>query len=214
MTKPRALDAALRELNRARSPLFAELRELIKDPNYLRGEPAHTSCTRPKNQMRITPLEAESIARALKTLPELRRKVPAVLRRLRSELALLKDTTRRQSFTCPLLENGLCLVHHAAKPIGCLAWNPGRNYSDLDWHAFARRDALTDAAYGPRWSLRAIPLWLARVLVLPLKRRRTKRRTERSKKPGVLSRRSAGRWPAAEMGASDPARKRPSSGRR
>ncbi len=181
---PPALDAALRELHRARAPLFAELRELLKDPDYLRGEPAHLSCVRPKNQMRISPLEAEDIARALRTRPELRRKLPAILRRLQRELPLLKDTTRRQSFTCPLLENGLCLVHHAAKPIGCLAWNPGRNYSDLDWYAFSRREALTDAVYGSRWSLRAIPLWLASVLGVPLKRRLPTPRIGSPKKRG------------------------------
>src|SRR6185295_15164188 len=100
--------------------------------------------TRAKNQLRISPLEAESIARALKERPELRRELPGILRRLKAELPRLRDTTRRQSFTCPLLLDKLCLVHHAAKPIGCLAWNPGREYSDAGWFAFARRDELND----------------------------------------------------------------------
>jgi hypothetical protein len=125
--------------------------------------------------MRISPLEAESIAEALRKRPELRRRLPAIRRRLREELRRLEDSTRRQSFSCPLLERKLCLVHGAAKPIGCLAWNPGREFSDAGWFAFARRDELNDAQH-PGWKLRVIPLWLARVLGEPLPARRPKRR--------------------------------------
>jgi hypothetical protein len=114
--------------------------------------------------MRISPLEAEAIARALRVRPELRRRLPAILERTREELKGLRDSTRRQSFTCPLLERGLCLVHRAAKPIGCLAWNPGREFSDAGWFAFARRDALNDEAFGPDWKLKVIPLWLQALL--------------------------------------------------
>ena len=121
--------------------------------------------------MRISPLEAEAIRRALEARPELRGKLPGILRRLRRELGKLPDATRRLPFDCPLLENGLCLVHHAAKPIGCLAWHPGRPFSEAAWRAFARRDALNDELHGPRWKLRAIPLWLARVLGEPLRKR-------------------------------------------
>jgi hypothetical protein len=154
-----ALEAALRELDRARLPLFIELEELRKDPDFSKGEPERLQCLRPKNGMRITPLEAIAIARALRALPALRRRLPAIRRRLRAEVGRLRDTTARQPFDCPLLEKGLCLVHEAAKPIGCLAWNPGRPYSDAGWFAFARRDALNDALFG-RWALRVIPLQL------------------------------------------------------
>ena len=159
--------AALRELDRVRLPLFVELDGLLKDPKCLRGEPAHISCTRKRNQMRISPLEALAIAEAFRRRPGLRRELPEVLERLARELPLLADTTRRQNFHCPLLKGTRCLVHGTAKPIGCLAWNPGREFSDAGWVAFARRDALNDALYGPSWKLQVIPLWLARVLQEP-----------------------------------------------
>ena len=158
------LAAAVRALNGVRAPLFVELAELLKDPTYGKGEPAHIACTRARNQMRISPLEAEAIAEALRTRLDLRRHLPAIRRRLREELATLRDSTARQSFTCPLLDGKLCLVHHAAKPIGCLAWNPGRDYSDAGWFAFESRDRANDRLWGSRWPLRAIPLALARVL--------------------------------------------------
>lgn len=166
---------ALGELDRARAPLFAEMRDLARDPGYREVDPPHLDCLHPRNQMRISPLEAESIAEALRKRPELRRRLPAIRRRLREELRRLEDSTRRQSFSCPLLERKLCLVHGAAKPIGCLAWNPGREFSDAGWFAFARRDELNDAQH-PGWKLRVIPLWLARVLGEPLPARRPKRR--------------------------------------
>jgi hypothetical protein len=164
---PRDLAAAIQALASVRAPLHLELAELLKDPAhaaYGQEHPAHLQCERGMNQMRITPLEAEAIAEALRTRPELRRKLPGIRRKLRAELERLADSTARQNFTCPLLEGKLCLVHGTAKPIGCLAWNPGREYSDAGWFAFERRDALNDALYGPGWKLRAIPLWLARVL--------------------------------------------------
>jgi hypothetical protein len=54
-------------------------------------------------------------------------------------------------------------VHGAAKPIGCTAWHPGRDFTDVGWTAFAERDNLNDEVHGPAWKLRVIPLWLARV---------------------------------------------------
>ncbi|MBI4605433.1 MAG: hypothetical protein HY721_26000 [Planctomycetes bacterium] len=161
--------AALRELDRIRAPLFRELERLLRDPDYHRGEEPHACCTRAKNQMRISPLEAKAIARALLEVPELRAKLPAVLRRLKVELPRLEDNTRRQSFDCPLLEGTRCLVHDAAKPIGCTAWHPGRELTDAGWEAFARRDELNDRLHGSRWKLRVIPLWLKRALAAELR---------------------------------------------
>lgn len=155
--------AALRELARIRKPLFRELARLLEDPDYLMGEPAHLCCTRKLNQMRISPLEAEAIAEAFRREPALQARLPDVLGRLRRELALLEDVTRRQSFDCPLLEGTRCLVHDLAKPIGCTAWNPGREFTPAGWNAFAERDRLNDQTFGPAWKLRVIPLWLKRV---------------------------------------------------
>jgi len=159
-----AEEAALRELDRIRAPLFKELERLLGDPEYLRGEEPHACCLREKNQMRISPLEARAIARAFRTDPDLRARLPAVLRRLRDELRRLQDTSERQSFDCPLLEGTRCLVHDRAKPIGCTAWHPGREFSREGWKAFTARDELNDSLYGPDWKLRVIPLWLNRVL--------------------------------------------------
>lgn len=114
--------------------------------------------------MRISPGEAAAIARAFREDPGLRAALPRVLARLEAVLPSLAESTRRQGFDCPLLEGKRCLVHHAAKPIGCTAWNPGREFSEAGWRAFALRDALNDEEYGPHWKLRAIPLWLKRVL--------------------------------------------------
>lgn len=154
----------MRELERIRRPLFRELEVLLEDPDYHRGEPPHLCCQKARNQMRISPLEAEAIARAFRLVPELRKQLPRVLARLEEELRSLKDTTSRQSFNCPLLDGTRCLVHSVAKPIGCTAWNPGRDFTEVGWQAFAERDALNDRVYGPHWKLRVIPLWLKRVL--------------------------------------------------
>lgn len=160
--------AALRELARIRAPLFRELSSLLRDPDYLRGEPAHLCCTRQRNQMRISPLEAAAVAQAFRIDPELRARLPQVLARTRAELERLDDGTRRQSFDCPLLEGTRCMVHDVAKPIGCTAWNPGRDFTDAGWNAFARRDEINDRTFGRHWKLRVIPLWLKRVFAREL----------------------------------------------
>jgi hypothetical protein len=161
--RPREADA-LSRLDRIREPLFRELEVLLENPRYHRGMEPHHSCLRERNQMRISPLEARAIARAFRRDPVLRAKLPAVLRRLRAELWRLENTTERQGFDCPLLEGTRCLVHHAAKPIGCTAWHPGRSFTRAGWRAFEERDKLNDELYGPDWKLRVIPLWLERVL--------------------------------------------------
>ena len=156
----RAAEAeALAKLDLLRRPLFEEMRRLSKRP----AGPPHACCKRERNQMRISPLEARSIAEAFRRDRELRKHRAAVLARLEGELPRLENSTERQGFDCPLLEGTRCLVHDVAKPIGCLAWNDGREYSAAAWNAFARRDALNDAVYGPDWKLRVIPLWLRRV---------------------------------------------------
>lgn len=160
---------ALHDLDRVRLPLFREMEELRKVETKAPREPAHLCCRRAKNQMRISPLEAGSIALAFRQSPALRAKLPAVLGRLRGELSRLDESTRRQNFDCPLLEGTRCLVHHQAKPIGCLAWNPGRSLSETGWEAFARRDRLNDRLHGPSWKLRVIPLWLKRVFAQELR---------------------------------------------
>ena len=114
--------------------------------------------------MRISPLEAKAIALAFRKSPALRAKLPAVLDRLGKELVGLKEGEERQNFDCPLLEGTRCLVHDDAKPIGCTAWNAGRDFSKTGWKAFGQRDRLNDRLYGPDWKLRVIPLWLKRVL--------------------------------------------------
>jgi hypothetical protein len=166
-----ALEAlALQDLEELRGPLFRELEKLLRKQSYLRGEPPHLCCRRDKNQMRISPLEARAIADAFRNVFWLRSKLPAVLRRLEAELPRLRDDEERQGFDCPLLEGTRCLVHRVAKPIGCLAWHPGREYSDLAMRAFEARDRLNDRVYGRGWKLRVIPLWLKRVLARRLER--------------------------------------------
>jgi hypothetical protein len=130
--------------------------------------------------MRISPLEAEDIRRAFQDDAELQAELPRVLRRVEEEESRLEDSEERQSFDCPLLKGKRCLVHDVAKPIGCLAWNPGRDYSKAAWAAFRARDELNDRVYGPSWKLRVIPLWLRRVLVgRKPKRRASPRRVSR-----------------------------------
>jgi hypothetical protein len=168
--------AALDELDTTRAELLRELDQLVKNPDYLLGQPGHLCCTRKLNQMRITPLEARAIRLAFDNDPQLRRKLPQVLARLRAELQHLKDNSQRQNFDCPLLDGTLCLVHTSAKPIGCLAWHPAADesesgaahYTTLGWQAFDDRDDLNDQVHGPEWKLRAIPLWLRRVFAVEL----------------------------------------------
>lgn len=119
--------------------------------------------------MRISPLEAKAIERAFSESRALRAKLPAVLSRLKEELPKLKESTERQNFDCPLLEGTRCLIHSVAKPIGCTAWNPGRDFSRAGWKAFAERDQLNDKVYGRDWKLRVIPLWLKRIFERELK---------------------------------------------
>lgn len=145
-----------------RKALLEELERLPK-PSSSGGEP-HLCCLRPKNRMRISTLEAVAILEAFQKVPKLRAAFPRVQARLRESLRGLKPTTARQPFDCPLLEGKRCLVHWVAKPIGCLAWNEGREYTPLAWRAFAERDRLNDRVYGAGWKLRVIPLWLARLL--------------------------------------------------
>ncbi len=114
--------------------------------------------------MRISPLEARDIIDAFHRDPELRRRLPGIAARIHEEAGKLRNTTERQNFDCPLLEGTRCLVHHVAKPIGCLAWNPGREFSPAAWNAFRRRDELNDRLHGPDWRLQVIPIWLARIL--------------------------------------------------
>jgi hypothetical protein len=140
---------------------------LVADAAYqreLQGTPPHRCCQRQLNQMRISPLEARAIALAFERDPQLRAKLDQVRQRLEKVLPRLRRSTARQNFDCPLLEGTRCLVHHSAKPIGCAAWNPRREFSEDAWEAFARRDELNDQIYGPRWKLHVIPLWLERVL--------------------------------------------------
>ena len=168
----------MKELDQIRAPLYKELEKLSKDTTYLQGKDSHLCCTRKYNQMRISPLEARSIALAFKENAELRRGLPAVLERIEQALKGLSDNGERQAFDCPLLEKGKCMVHHIAKPVGCLAWHP-KQFSDPEgeygftsrgWKAFASRDGLNDKFLGPDWKLRVIPLWLKRVFSRELKR--------------------------------------------
>ncbi len=153
----------LRELEELRAPLLEES-ERVRQSRRRRRRSDDRCCRRPLNQMRISPLEARAIAEALRRDPTLRGKLPAIRERVAEELTRLADTSERQSFDCPLLDDGRCLVHTAAKPIGCLAWHAGKDYSKLGWDAFRQRDEMNDALYGPNWQFRVIPLWLKRVL--------------------------------------------------
>ena len=170
----------MKELDQIRAPLYKELEKLSKDTSYQQGKDSHLCCTRQYNQMRISPIEARSIARAFRKEAGFRARLPAVLGRLEKALEGLSDNSERQSFDCPLLEKGKCMVHGVAKPVGCLAWHP-RQYSDPEgeygftargWAAFAARDRLNDKYQGEDWKLRVIPLWLKRVFSRELKRRR------------------------------------------
>lgn len=163
--------AGLAELQELRQLLLGELRRVAAEPDYLQGQPAHACCTRQLNQMRMTPLEARAILLAFRSNSKLRKNLPQVLERLREEMKHLKDNDERQSFDCPLLEDGLCLVHQEAKPIGCLAWHPAvadersgdSHFTPQGWRAFDIRDMLNDAVYGSDWKVRAIPLCLRRI---------------------------------------------------
>ncbi len=154
----------LPDLAALRATLLEESGRVRRDRGRRHGrEEEHLCCRRPNNQMRISPLEARAIAEVFREDPALRAKLPDVLKRLAAEVPLLKDDGKRQSFDCPLLDGDRCLVHRLAKPIGCLAWHSGKEYSKKGWNAFEVRDELNDSIYGHNWQLRVIPLWLKRV---------------------------------------------------
>ena len=164
-----SIEAALISLDRSRGPLFQEMtriaehrrRERKRKP---RPEETHLACTRQFNRMRITDLEAIDIARAFAEKPHLRGKLPQVYERIAKELPHLRDIEEPQAFDCPLLEGTQCMVHHVAKPIACLAWNAGREFSSEAWHSFSRRDRLNRDLFGTEWQLKSIPLQLTRFL--------------------------------------------------
>ena len=158
------LEASLISLDRSRGPLFKEMEELAASKRGPRAENPHEACTRKFNRMRITDLEAIDIARAFQEKPHLLGKLPQVYARIAKELPYLQDNEEPQPFDCPLLDGKRCMVHHVAKPIACLAWNPGRDYSTDGWHSFSRRDKLNRELFGNEWDLKAIPLQLARFL--------------------------------------------------
>jgi hypothetical protein len=158
------LESALISLDRSRGPLFEEMARLAESKRGTRSANPHLACTRKFNRMRITDLEAVDIARAFAEKPHLRGKLSQVYERIAKELPHLRDDEEPQAFDCPLLEGTQCMVHHVAKPIACLAWNRGREYSGEGWHSFSRRDRLNRSLFGEEWQLKAIPLQLARFL--------------------------------------------------
>ena len=159
-----SLEAALLSLDRSRGPLFREMERIDSSRRHSRGHKPHLSCTKKFNRIRITDLEAIDIARAFREKPHLRGKLPEVYARLAKALHGLRDSEDPQAFDCPLLEGKKCMVHHIAKPIACLAWNPGRDYSNEGWHSFSRRDKLNTELFTDQWELKAIPLQLSRYL--------------------------------------------------
>lgn len=154
------LTSARAELAAIREPLFADMRELERDPTYEQPPEPHLACTRAHNRMRISTLEAIDIILAFRENPALQRKWPTVQGRITAARAKLRDDERRQAYDCPLLEGTQCLVHELAKPIPCLAWNPGIDFTDAGWQAFADRDQLNNDAIGSDWELKAIPVTL------------------------------------------------------
>ncbi len=161
---PEEAARALALLDRARAPLFREMRQLAERQVRRPAEPEHYCCTRAQNRMRISTLEALAIVQALHRVPELRARLAEVRARVQSERALIRDSERLQNYECPLLAGTRCLVHRAAKPIACLAWNPGVEISETGWQALAERDRLNDKTIGKGWELKAIPLLLAKYL--------------------------------------------------
>lgn len=159
-----SLENALLSLDRSRGPLFREMERIGRPPKGPASVAPHRHCTRKFNRMRITDLEAIDIARAFREKPHLLGKLPEVYARLAKELPHLKDSEDPQAFDCPLLDGERCMVHTVAKPIACLAWNPGREYSSEGWHSFQRRDKLNRELFGDDWQLKAIPLQIARFL--------------------------------------------------
>ncbi len=162
----KGLDRLLDKLDRARQPLFKEWREVIRavknDPS-IDDEP-HTFCTRKYNQMRITDLEALSIARAFREDPGLGRRRRDVKDRIAEEIRHLKKGRRRQNFTCPLLDGENCMVHQSSKPIGCLAWQPAGEPSEAGWRAFNQRNHYNDRMVNIDWDIAAIPLMLEKYI--------------------------------------------------
>ena len=149
-----------------RRSLFRELRRIPPGEQVGPEGKPHLCCTREQNTMRISSLEARAIVRGLRAWPHLQRELAGVVDRIRAECAELDDTEELQQYTCPLLVGERCLVHRLAKPVGCLAWNPEREFTRAAWRAFEKRDRLNERAIGPDWELKAIPVMLARELEL------------------------------------------------
>ncbi|MGE3164933.1 MAG: hypothetical protein AB7O52_08500 [Planctomycetota bacterium] len=154
------LASARAQLAAIREPLFADMDALDNDPTYEQPPEPHRACTRAHNRMRISTLEALDIILAFRDHPKLRSKWPSIRIRIAAARARLRNDERRQAYDCPLLEGTLCTVHHIAKPIPCLAWNPGMDFTEAGWNAFAERDQLNATAVAEDWELKAIPVML------------------------------------------------------
>lgn len=162
--RDKPIDQMLDRLNQARVPLFKEHRAVMRELKSNPGNPEpHQFCTREFNQMRISDLEALSIARAFKREPHLIHRLPEVLARVEQEVRRLKTSQKRQNFNCPLLDGERCLVHQAAKPMGCLSFT-GSTPSEAGWRALNTRNRLNERLVDREWELRAIPLMLAKYL--------------------------------------------------
>lgn len=158
------IDQLLDRLHHARLPLFREHRAVMKKLKASPGQPEpHRFCTREFNQMRISDLEALSIARAFRREPHLVHRLAEVQARVEEEIKHLKRSRKRQNFTCPLLDGERCLVHQAAKPIGCLSFTGGAP-TEAGWKALNTRNRLSDRLVDRSWELQAIPLMLAKYL--------------------------------------------------
>lgn len=117
LAQARALEEGLHSLDRSRGPLFKEMEEFAREPVQVEEDPPHACCTRAKNKMRITDLEAIDIARAIAEKSHLKGRRKQIVERMAQSIGYLKDTEDHQRYDCPLLEDGLCLVHKVAKPI-------------------------------------------------------------------------------------------------
>ena len=170
--KPLSVSDALRKLARVRES-FRGMINLNFEPkakNCLTCEEQGVCCTDEHFvNVRVTSLEGDAIARAVRDLPEaLRQRVfernGRVARRIQN---LRMSGSEDPGYSCPLFEPGLgCLVHSTAKPLPCIAHACYESRDDLPPEELlekAEREValLNNRAYGFGWTLREIPFWLA-----------------------------------------------------
>lgn len=190
------LKRALASLAEVKARLVAKSNAAEETVRSCEGCDAHC-CKVGFNSMLLHRIEAEALRRRLHEA-DLAPLIPLIREKAMEQMAehdLLID--KRASYTCPLLsDDGRCLVHGPAQPMGCLTFRPVSDGGCDHDHEFFEENlpavlAADRDGYGRESEPLSIPVALERVL-RPGKPGRARRGGRAGGRPGARSRRRGG----------------------